>query len=145
MVQTHAPTSHHHLPAHEVVLLLETDLHKGLTAQEAAQRLERFGPNVLPKFRRHGPLVRFLLQVHHPLIYVLLAATAVTAFLGEWVDAGVIFGTGFAPFRGGPMQHIRATGADALLARLQALQAKYGNRFAPRAGWDSPALRQPVE
>ena len=63
----------------------------------------------------------------------------------DLLDAGVIFGTGFAPFRGGPMQHIRATGADALLARLQALQAKYGNRFAPRAGWDSPALRQPVE
>ena len=63
----------------------------------------------------------------------------------DLLDAGVIFGTGFAPFRGGPMQHIRATGADALLARLQALQAKYGNRFAPRAGWDSPALRQPVQ
>ena len=63
----------------------------------------------------------------------------------DLLDAGVIFGTGFAPFRGGPIQHIRATGADALLARLQALQAKYGNRFAPRAGWDSPALRQPVE
>ena len=63
----------------------------------------------------------------------------------DLLDAGVIFGTGFAPFRGGPIQHIRATGADALLARLQALQAKYGNRFAPRAGWDSPALRQPVQ
>ena len=63
----------------------------------------------------------------------------------DLLDAGVIFGTGFAPFRGGPIQHIRATGADALLTRLQALQAKYGNRFAPRAGWDSPALRQPVQ
>jgi 3-hydroxyacyl-CoA dehydrogenase/enoyl-CoA hydratase/3-hydroxybutyryl-CoA epimerase len=53
----------------------------------------------------------------------------------------VIFGTGFAPFRGGPIQHIRETGADAVLERLQALQAKYGDRFAPRQGWDSPALR----
>ena len=62
----------------------------------------------------------------------------------DLLDAGVIFGTGFAPFRGGPIQHIRAVGADALLARLQALQAKYGNRFAPRAGWDHPVLREPV-
>jgi 3-hydroxyacyl-CoA dehydrogenase/enoyl-CoA hydratase/3-hydroxybutyryl-CoA epimerase len=62
----------------------------------------------------------------------------------DLLDAGVIFGTGFAPFRGGPIQHIRATGADALLARLQTLQATYGPRFAPRAGWDSAVLREAV-
>jgi 3-hydroxyacyl-CoA dehydrogenase/enoyl-CoA hydratase/3-hydroxybutyryl-CoA epimerase len=59
----------------------------------------------------------------------------------DLLDAGVIFGTGFAPFRGGPINHVRSVGADALLARLQALQAKYGERFAPRPGWESPALR----
>ena len=120
MVQTPAPTSHHHLPAHEVVLLLETDLHKGLTAQEAAQRLERFGPNVLPKFRRHGPLVRFLLQFHHPLIYVLLAATAVTAFLDEWVDAGVIFGVVLINAIVGFIQEARAEAAlEALVSMMK--------------------------
>jgi 3-hydroxyacyl-CoA dehydrogenase/enoyl-CoA hydratase/3-hydroxybutyryl-CoA epimerase len=62
----------------------------------------------------------------------------------DLLDAGVIFGTGFAPFRGGPIQHIRTVGADALLARLMALQAKYGERFAPRAGWDNAVLREPV-
>ncbi|UKE68564.1 enoyl-CoA hydratase/isomerase family protein [Xanthomonas cerealis pv. cerealis] len=62
----------------------------------------------------------------------------------DLLDAGVIFGTGFAPFRGGPIQHIRAAGADALLERLRALQARYGERFAPRPGWDAPALREPV-
>jgi 3-hydroxyacyl-CoA dehydrogenase/enoyl-CoA hydratase/3-hydroxybutyryl-CoA epimerase len=59
----------------------------------------------------------------------------------DLLDAGVIFGTGFAPFRGGPIQYVRDTGVDALLARLQALQARHGARFAPRPGWDSPALR----
>jgi 3-hydroxyacyl-CoA dehydrogenase / enoyl-CoA hydratase / 3-hydroxybutyryl-CoA epimerase len=59
----------------------------------------------------------------------------------ELLDAGVIFGTGFAPFRGGPIQYIRDTGTDALLAKLAALQAKYGDRFAARPGWDNPALR----
>ncbi|MBC7990128.1 MAG: enoyl-CoA hydratase/isomerase family protein [Luteimonas sp.] len=61
----------------------------------------------------------------------------------DLLDAGVIFGTGFAPFRGGPIQYIRETGAEALLEKLKALQAKYGERFAPRPGWDSPALRRP--
>ncbi|MBL8272473.1 MAG: enoyl-CoA hydratase/isomerase family protein [Xanthomonadales bacterium] len=54
----------------------------------------------------------------------------------EQLDAGVIFGTGFAPFRGGPIQFVRDTGAAALMARLDALAAKYGPRFKPKAGWD---------
>jgi len=62
----------------------------------------------------------------------------------DLLDAGVIFGTGFAPFRGGPIQYIRATGADALLERLKVLQQRHGDRFAPRPGWESPVLREPV-
>ncbi|MES2669237.1 MAG: 3-hydroxyacyl-CoA dehydrogenase NAD-binding domain-containing protein [Pseudomonadota bacterium] len=58
----------------------------------------------------------------------------------ELLDAGVIFGTGFAPFRGGPIQYIRDSGAEVLLAKLKVLQATYGDRFAPRPGWDNPAL-----
>lgn len=61
---------------------------------------------------------------------------------GDLLDAGVIFGTGFAPFRGGPIQYVRETGVDNVLARLQQLQARYGDRFAPRPGWDSAALRK---
>ncbi len=63
----------------------------------------------------------------------------------DLLDAGVIFGTGFAPFRGGPIQHIRATGVDGLLEKLRTLQGRYGDRFAPRPGWDNPLLRQPPE
>jgi 3-hydroxyacyl-CoA dehydrogenase/enoyl-CoA hydratase/3-hydroxybutyryl-CoA epimerase len=59
----------------------------------------------------------------------------------DLLDAGVIFGTGFAPFRGGPIQYIRETGVDALLQRLQRLEARHGARFAARPGWDNPALR----
>ncbi|WVK03089.1 3-hydroxyacyl-CoA dehydrogenase NAD-binding domain-containing protein [Xanthomonas campestris pv. olitorii] len=62
----------------------------------------------------------------------------------DLLDAGVIFGTGFAPFRGGPIQYIRSVGADALLERLHVLHARYGERFAPRPGWDSPLLREAV-
>ncbi|WP_133479315.1 3-hydroxyacyl-CoA dehydrogenase NAD-binding domain-containing protein [Cognatilysobacter segetis] len=59
----------------------------------------------------------------------------------DLLDAGVIFGTGFAPFRGGPIQYIRETGVDLLLQRLRQLEARHGARFAPRPGWDHPALR----
>ncbi|MFO0700761.1 MAG: cation-transporting P-type ATPase [Nitrospira sp.] len=116
-------TNHHHLPLHEIVLLLETDVAKGLTSDEAAQRLERFGPNLLPKARRHGALVRFLLQFHHPLIYVLLAATIVTAVLGEWVDAGVIFGVVLVNAVIGFIQESRAEAALESLAAMMKTEA----------------------
>ncbi len=54
----------------------------------------------------------------------------------DLLDAGVIFGTGFAPFRGGPIQFVRETGVDAVKARLESLAVRYGPRFKPKAGWD---------
>jgi magnesium-transporting ATPase (P-type) len=64
----------------------------GLTEAEAQQRLERFGPNRLPQERGPGPLRRLLAQFDNLLIYVLLAAAAVTTALGHWVDTSVILG-----------------------------------------------------
>ena len=64
---------------------------------------------------------------------------------GDRLDAGVIFGTGFAPFRGGPLQHITASGAAALLARLQELEQTYGNRFTPDAGWKELVAAEAAE
>ena len=55
----------------------------------------------------------------------------------DLLDAGVIFGTGFAPFRGGPITYIRSVGAVPLKARLEQLAARYGSRFTPRPGWDA--------
>ena len=53
----------------------------------------------------------------------------------DLLDAGVIFGTGFAPFRGGPINYIESTGALSLLETLNALQKQLGDRFKPNAGW----------
>jgi len=53
----------------------------------------------------------------------------------DLLDAGVIFGTGFAPFRGGPLQYIKSSGPEQLRARLRVLEQRYGARFAPDAGW----------
>jgi 3-hydroxyacyl-CoA dehydrogenase/enoyl-CoA hydratase/3-hydroxybutyryl-CoA epimerase len=53
----------------------------------------------------------------------------------ELLDAGVIFGTGFAPFRGGPLQYITTAGPATLHARLRELAELHGSRFAPDPGW----------
>ncbi|HEB82088.1 MAG TPA: cation-transporting P-type ATPase [Gammaproteobacteria bacterium] len=74
-----------------VLDLLETT-EQGLSAEEAGARLEKYGPNRLPEAETRGPLVRFFCQFHNVLIYVLIAASAITAMLGHWVDAGVILG-----------------------------------------------------
>lgn len=56
------------------------------------------------------------------------------------VDAGMVFATGFAPFRGGPIEYIREQGADVLIRRLQRLEQTHGARFAPDAGWSTLKL-----
>ncbi|MGA9853438.1 MAG: 3-hydroxyacyl-CoA dehydrogenase NAD-binding domain-containing protein [Gammaproteobacteria bacterium] len=61
----------------------------------------------------------------------------------DLLDAGVIFGTGFAPFRGGPINYIRATGVASLKAHLEKLIPQHGDRFTPDKGWDAPALKEP--
>ncbi len=53
----------------------------------------------------------------------------------DLVDAGMVFGAGFAPFRGGPIAWIRREGPAALRQRLDALSSQHGSRFAPDAGW----------
>ncbi|MFN3565754.1 MAG: cation-translocating P-type ATPase [Burkholderiaceae bacterium] len=64
----------------------------GLAADEAARRLARFGRNELPPPARRSALMRFLLQFDNLLIYVLIAAGAVTLALGHYTDSAVIFG-----------------------------------------------------
>ncbi|MEM7196378.1 MAG: 3-hydroxyacyl-CoA dehydrogenase NAD-binding domain-containing protein [Pseudomonadota bacterium] len=53
------------------------------------------------------------------------------------IDGGLIFGTGFAPFRGGPISYIVEKGQATMLERLETLHEKYGDRFKPSDGWKS--------
>ncbi|HVN45403.1 MAG TPA: 3-hydroxyacyl-CoA dehydrogenase NAD-binding domain-containing protein [Steroidobacteraceae bacterium] len=53
----------------------------------------------------------------------------------DLVDAAVLFGTGFAPFRGGPLHYAKARGVSAVVSRLEQLAARYGERFRPDTGW----------
>ncbi len=63
---------------------------EGLSPEEALARLEQFGPNRLQVAKQRSSLIRFLAQFNNTLIYVLLIAAAMTAFLEHWVDSGVI-------------------------------------------------------
>ena len=53
----------------------------------------------------------------------------------DLLDAGAIFATGFAPFRGGPLQYAKARGIPNVTARLTELTQRYGERFRPDPGW----------
>jgi 3-hydroxyacyl-CoA dehydrogenase / enoyl-CoA hydratase / 3-hydroxybutyryl-CoA epimerase len=53
----------------------------------------------------------------------------------DFIDAAVIFGTGFAPFRGGPLAYARSRGVAGVVERLEELASRYGARFQPDSGW----------
>lgn len=55
----------------------------------------------------------------------------------DLLDAGVIFGTGFAPFRGGPINYVKQTGAGTMHKRLKDLALRYGERFRDDPGWSA--------
>ena len=60
----------------------------------------------------------------------------------DLVDAALLFGAGFPPFRGGPLSYARARGMAAVVARLQELATRYGARFEPDAGWQALTSRK---
>ncbi|OOZ72323.1 hypothetical protein BOW49_11170 [Solemya velum gill symbiont] len=51
------------------------------------------------------------------------------------LDAGIIFGAGFAPFTGGPINYIHTHGAREIVDQLKSLEKKHGKRFSPGPGW----------
>jgi len=113
----------HHVPHREALTLLETDPDKGLDRLEVRHRQEHYGPNIITPERGHGPLARFLLQFHHPLIYILLAATVVTLLVKGPVDAAVIFGVVLANAVLGFVQESRAERAIKSLAQSLVAEA----------------------
>src|SRR6056297_14964 len=89
MTEEHLEHPFHALPADQAFSTLRAS-DQGLASDEAARRLQVHGPNRLPAAPRRSAARRFLAQFQNVLIYVLIAAAAVTAALGHLVDAGVI-------------------------------------------------------
>ena len=96
----------------------------GLSHQEATQRLEQYGRNSLPTPKRRGPWLRFALQFHNPLIYVLLGAGVITFALNDYVDASVI---AFVVFINALIGFIQEGKAENALEAVRAMLASRAN------------------
>ena len=116
------PPNWHHVPADEVLQVLQVDLATGLDEPEVQRRRQEFGPNQVTARRGTPVWRRFLHQFHQPLVYILVLAAGVTGFLGEWVDTSVILGVVLVNAVVGFLQEAKAEHAIAALARLVATE-----------------------
>jgi Ca2+-transporting ATPase len=114
----------HALPCEEVVDLLETDATDGLGQFAVKHRLEQFGPNTLTPPKGKSALLRFLLQFHNPLVYILNAAGVVTLLLGDYIDAVVIFGVVLVNAAIGYVQEAKAVSAIEALSQSMTTGAR---------------------
>ncbi|MCB1858346.1 MAG: cation-transporting P-type ATPase [Gammaproteobacteria bacterium] len=108
----------------------------GLSDSEAARRLGEHGPNQIPPPPKRSALLRLLAHFHNVLIYVLLCASAVTAWLGHLVDSSVILGVVLVNGAIGFIQEGKAERAlDAVRGMLsaQAMVVRGGRRITVSA------------
>ena len=108
--------------APDVLKALETEA-EGLSAAEAARRLEAHGPNALPEPPRPSALARLARQFNNLLILVLIAAAGITALLQHWVDTAVILAVVVINALIGFVQEGRAEAALAALRDMLAPKA----------------------
>jgi len=111
------------LPPEATAERLNVDPSRGLSGTEADQRRQRFGPNRLTAKQGKGPIVLFLSQFHHPLVYILLVSALVTGVLKTWVDASVIFGVVLLNAIIGFIQEMNALRAIEALAKSMSVSA----------------------
>src|SRR5574341_741713 len=112
----------HALEAEEV--LRDLKVHEnGLTSEQAAQRLQRYGHNQLQEAARPGFLAMLWDQLNNFVVILLIVASLVSAFLGEWVDASAILAIVVLNTVLGIIQERRAEEALAALKRLAAPDA----------------------
>jgi len=113
----------HRLSNDEVIARFDSSLSMGLSAVEVGRRYDFFGWNELPVQPGKPAWVRFLLQFHEPLLYILLLAGAVKAALGSWTNAGVIWGVTVVNAVIGYLQEAKAEEAIASLAKTVMTEA----------------------
>lgn len=117
------PHNWHSIDAEEAIELLKTSPHEGLSEEEVKKRQEQYGRNVMTPKKKQSAIIRFLLQFHQPLIYILLVATVVTLILGEYIDASVIFGVVFINSIIGYIQESKALEAIDSLSKSMSAKA----------------------
>ncbi len=129
--------------AHYFKVAIPTELRKRVEAgnlgKKTGQGFYQFknGKIIRPKLPEHyrlpeDALDRLILSMMNEAVACLREGIVADA---DALDAGMILGTGFAPFRGGLMHYIAEQGESLLFQRLNLLAQRYGDRFLPDAGW----------
>jgi Ca2+-transporting ATPase len=113
----------HHLKIEEVFEQLQTK-DQGLTSADAASRLERHGLNELPQAEKTPAWKRFLSQFNNVLIYILIAASFITAWMDDWLDTGVIWAVILVNALIGFVQEGKAADALESLKKMLLLEAE---------------------
>ncbi|MDJ0632842.1 MAG: cation-transporting P-type ATPase [Xenococcaceae cyanobacterium MO_188.B29] len=109
--------AYHQISTGEAIETFSSDSEYGLSAEEVARRYEQYGWNEL-QFKPGKPAwLKFLLQFHQPLLYILLLAGAIKAILGSWMNASVIWGVTVINAVIGYVQEAQAEGAIASLTK----------------------------
>jgi cation-transporting P-type ATPase F len=116
-------TAYHELSGTEVTQRLASDVDQGLTQAEASQRQNQYGLNELAAKPGKPAWLRFLLQFNQALLYILLIAGTIKAFLGSWTNAAVIWGVTLINAIIGFVQESKAEGAIAALAKVVTTEA----------------------
>src|SRR5262245_39798956 len=120
--ETHAHW--HDQPISVLTAQFRTDVQHGLTASEAAQRLQHDGPNALRRATTLSPLVLLVGQFSNLVIWVLIGAALISIALGEVIDGIAIVAIVILNAVLGFVQEYRAERAVAALARLTAPRAR---------------------
>ncbi len=116
--------SWHALSTEETLNSLETQLDQGLSAKEAANRLQKYGPNQLEEKARTTFLQMVISQLNNFVVILLIVAALISAILGEWVDASAIIAIVILNTVMGVVQENRAEQALAALKKLAAPDAQ---------------------
>ncbi len=125
-------------PLPEVPGWLRTKVEKGETGRKAGKGLYTWGKEGPEKQRQDanapdGTTDRLMLPLLNACVACLREQVVADA---DVADAAMIFGTGFAPFRGGPLHYARQRGIDDILQTLEQLAERHGERFTPDPGWE---------
>jgi Ca2+-transporting ATPase len=126
----------HTLPAADVAAALTTDVDAGLTAADAAKRLERIGPNRLHEEQATPAWRIFLAQFQDFMIYVLLVAVAIAAWQGDVIEAIAILAI---LLLNGILGFVQASRAQSALAALRQLSAPLATVMRDGIEADIPA------
>ena len=113
----------HQLAASKIIHQLESNFDSGLTSGEVIKRQTDFGRNELISKKGKPGWLKFLLQFNQPLLIILLCAGAIKAILGEWINAGVIWGVTTTNATISYFQEAQAEDAIASLANSIATEA----------------------